>query len=151
MFKKKPKGGKKCIAIFAMLLILAFAVSSVYAESLSRFSNNQNCKMYSIVNTGATALSTGISTSTITVLNHRILGFTIAEADPSAASERIVALYDSATGGETVAKLIDECETSDNVSATRFYPYPKSIETQLTVRQGANTIVTVYYEDKREI
>ena len=152
-FFGKKKGGKRCLVVLAMLIALMFVASSVYADAgPTRFSNNQNVKSYVLTNATTTTKATAVSTSTITVLNHRILGYTIQELDPTAAAERIVGLYDSASViAATATYLIDETETSDNVSATRWYPYPMALANGLTVLQGVNTVVIIYYEDKREI
>jgi hypothetical protein len=136
----------------SVVLILAFVFMASSGYALDRFSNNQNVKSYVITNATATTKASAVSTSTITVANHRILGYTVQELDPTAAAERIVAIYDSASvGAATATTLLDETETPDNESATRWYPYPMALANGLTVLQGANTIAIIYYEDKREI
>jgi len=153
MFKKKPKNGGRCLRVMAILVVSFMIVaSSVYADSMARFSNNQNVKTYVITNATTTTKCTAVSSTYIDTKYHRILGFTVQELDPGAAAERIVALYDSASvGAATATYLVDECETSDNVSATRWYPYPMGLTNGLVVMQGVNTVALVYYEDKREI
>ena len=151
IFKCKKKGSKKALVIMSVLLAVLFVSSMVYAEGMGRFSNYQNVKTYVCTNTGLAAASTNIATTTISPTNHRILGFTVLEYNPSAAAERIIALYDCAAGGETAALLKDECEVADNLTGNRWYPYPMAIDTQLTVRLGANCLGIIYYEDKREI
>lgn len=138
------------VFVIALIALMFFMASVGYAEGVGRFSNNQVVKSYVITNATTTTKATAVSTSTITTAYHRILGYTVQELDPTAAAERMVALYDSSSvAGATATTLVDETETSDNVSATRWYPYPMEIANGLTVLQGANTVAIVYYEDKR--
>lgn len=151
VFKCGKKKGKRYLML-AVLLVVGFMASSAFAEGLTRLSPNSEIQTYVCTNTTTEAANTNISTSTITVANHRILGFTVQEYDPTIASERIVGLYDCDTDGEiTTTYLFDEAESgTDNASLTRWYVYPKRLSQGLTVQQGANTIVIVYYEDMRK-
>jgi hypothetical protein len=148
----KKKSGKRYLAL-AIFLVAVFMASVALASDggITRLNANQEVLTYVCVNTSAVAAAnTNISTSTITTQNHRILGFTVQEYDPTAAAERIVGLYDCDSDLEiTTTYIFDEAETSDNVSYTRWYPYPKALSQGLTVQQGANTVVIIYYEDIR--
>ena len=152
MFKCKKKS-KRGFWMFAVILAIISMASFVYADAgPSRFSNNQNTHTYICTNTDSVAnASTNISTATLTVLYHRILGFSISEYNSALNAGREAALYDCAAGGEATTVLMDEGESSDDVPFSRWYPYPMNITTQLTVRQGPNTVVAIFYEDKREI
>ncbi|KKM16087.1 hypothetical protein LCGC14_1689370 [marine sediment metagenome] len=47
------------------------------------------------------------------------------------------------------ATLFDEAELSNDTSMEpRWYPYPKALLNGLVVRQGAESVVVIYYEDK---
>ena len=153
MFKKKPKNGGRCLRVMAILVVSFMIVaSSVYAESLNRFSNNQNLKSYICTNSATIAYGiTNISTSTIIPNYCRVLGFSIMPLDTSKHSEFVVSLIDAANYTASTY-LFDEAERANTADKLpTWYAYPRMITTQLSVWQGPNTVVVVYYEDKREI
>lgn len=154
MCNKRKKKGAKRIAMLAILLVaFALIASSVYADTMQRFSNNQNVETYVISNSSGTAkLETAISTATISPANHRILGYSISPYDTTKGSEFWIGLYDDATNAKTSTDIIDESEWGQSTDKSpRWYPYPRELTDGLVVLQGMNTTVVIYYEDKREI
>jgi hypothetical protein len=153
-WKCGKKGMKRVFVTLAILFAFVFVASSVYAESMSRFSNYQNCKTYTVVNTSAAATATAaVSTSTISPIYNRILGYSVTIYNMSSTNDGRVALYDSTSTGATTSYLFAESEadTTYRKDITVFYPYPRKLDSGLVIAQGCNTIVTVYYEDIREI
>jgi len=144
---KKKKGRR--FLLLAVFLVVVFMASSALALYDSP---NKELLTYVCTNSSGVYTNTNISTSTITTQNHRILGFSMAAYDTSKSTEWVVGLYDCDTDGEiTDTYIFDEAEfgTTDN-KAPRWYAYPKRLTQGLTVQQGPNTTVTIYYEDTRK-
>ena len=153
----KKKKGRGYIAL-AVLLAVTFMASSAFALYDAP---NKQVEMYVIENVYAageqstTYLTTSVSVATIIPGTHRILGFSVMPSNTSLSSERVVGLYDCvdtvSTDYITSTYVFDEFEAAEtNAYADRWYPYPRALTSGLTVRQGSNTIVTIYYEDTRK-
>lgn len=158
VFKCGKKKGKRYLAL-AVLLCVMFMASSVFAEGPTRLGPNQRVQMYVIDNpvdtTSSNELSTNVATTTIVPTYDRILGYTIQPSDLSKTSERFVALYDATSAAGTydmsTTYLFDEFEASEAGDInTRWYCYPRQLLYGLSVRQGPNTTVIIYYEDTRQ-
>lgn len=155
IYKFGKKKGKRYIALLAFLVVLFMA--SLSRAELNRFSQGQEIQMYIIQNTSGTAyLQTNVSTSTITTANHRILGAVVVPYDETKNAELVVGLYDVAalstvTSSNYASYVFDEIEmgTTEN-RQPRWYPYPKRLTTQLSIWQGPNTVVIIFYEDLRK-
>ena len=145
--KCKGKKGKKYI-VLALVVMMLFAAQSAFALYDAP---NKLVHMYVCTNSAAgSAGTTNISTSTIMPSYHRILGYRIAPYNTSKGSEFWCSLYDD-TGTTDYTLVFDEAEwgaTSDK--SPIWYAYPKKLSTGLSVQQGANTVVIIYYEDIRE-
>ena len=141
--------------LVAMFLVMFLFASVASASGPVRFSKDQVLETYVSVNTTASPVTTSVSTSTITTAYHRILGYAIGAADSSASSEFFMALYDSTSLLAATAALdniFDEAELDADTygNTPMWYPYPKKLDTGLTIRQGCNTVVIIYYEDIRK-
>lgn len=135
---------------FAICLVLMVMASFSNAHAITAFSQNSECEMYVSANTTNAYKETAVSTSTIIPAYHRILGVNIVPLDISAGSEFIFVLHDGANANST-ANIFDEAEYGqDEEKKPYFYPHPKRLITGLTIVQGANSVVIVYYEDTRK-
>jgi len=142
MMKCKGKGLRFLLAVFLVMLM----ASTAYAVS-----DNRELHTYVKTNTTGAYADTAVSTSTIIPQYHRILGFTMMAKDTTLSTEWVVALYDDASGTVTEADVFDEAEFTETYQkAVRWYKYPKRLTDGLVIRQGANPVVIVYYEDIRE-
>ena len=141
------------LALFVVLSMVALT-GVAFADGPNRFSQGQEIETYVIYNIypavpGTPGLETNVSTSTIVPQYCRILGYSIRTYNTSLSSEGWIGLYDYSD--KNVTYIFDEAELeTSEFEIVRWYPYPKRISTQLTVTQGANTIVVIYYEDTRK-
>ena len=135
--------------LLTTLILLAMIVPA-FAGNFVRMDENKDVLVYVKTNSAATSICTHVSTATIIPGKHRIIGY---EVSPIAASAGTitVALYDN----ETVAlattatysdDLFAETVCANTTSAERSFPYPKRLDTGLSILQGAGTVVTIYYE-----
>jgi len=143
--KKKNRGGRR-LGAFLVVLLLAWSMSAFGAyESPHRTGSTYVC-----TNATGEYADTNISTSTIIPAYCRILGYRIAPYDTTASSEFVVSLWDAADT-QTAADMFDEAEWgATGPWDPMWYPLPKKLNTQLTVRQGPNTTVVIYYDDTRK-
>ena len=88
---------------------------------------------------------------------HRILGYVCVPYDSTKGSEFVASLWDVAklytpTSTTYATYALDEAEWAGVAyhKDPKWYKYPMRLTTQLTVWQGINTVVIVYYEDTRE-
>ena len=128
----------KIIAIGLLLFCVLFTFNN--AESV-------DIKVFEIRNSSGDSLTTSIGTTVIKAKYDKLYGFTIMQNDGSKSVEMVVSIWDTVpdgTGG-TINEAIAEAETVDETFDGIWYPYPKTIHTQVTVIQGANTDVLVYY------
>jgi len=100
--------------------------------------------------TGGLYQVTYVSTATITAGTHCILGYTIMPL--SANSENIVSLFDGVSLDvyRFDESFIDESEApalSVGLNNTRWFPYPRTLLSGLTIRQGPKTRVIIYYTE----
>jgi hypothetical protein len=146
MFKKKTKKGSRCL-VLALFLVAVMACSAFALYDAP----NKELQTYICTNTSGTAYGkTAISTSTITVANHRVIGYAILPYDTTKGSELVASFYDDTTAN-TASYVFDEVELgATNDRLPRILPYPKRLTRGLTVWQGPNTVVVVYYEDVRK-
>ena len=151
--KGKGKGSKRILAVALILIGLALVATSVYADSgLTRFSNNQNVKMYVIENIAATRKWTAVSTSTIVPSYNRIIGYEVCPYATAFSVDNFIALADDSTvAGVAATDVFGESEAATGSSLSKWLPYPRELSTGLVVHQGAYTYAIIYYEDKREI
>ena len=103
-----------------------------------------NFSTYVCDNTTGLYQKTAVSKATIVPGVHCILGYAIMPL--SANSENIVALHDAENTDPYVDEsLIDEAETPAATMSAKWFAYPKKLSVGLTLRQGAQTRVIVYY------
>ena len=144
----KKKGSKKKGGCFIAVL-LAIVLMSGTAFALYD-SPNRQMETYVVTNSTGTSATTAVSTSTISPIHHRIIGYSIAPYDASKNTEWTVALVDYSSY-QVDTYIFDEAEWgATDCKDPRIYPYPKKISTQLRVRQGDNSVVTIYYIDTRK-
>ena len=144
---KKKKGVKRYL-VLAAILAVAFMASPAFAFYESP---NREVQTYICTNSSTTAYgATAIAVTTIVPEYCRILGYSIMPYDNTKGSEFVVGLYDD-TDAQTATAIFDEAELgATNDKAPRFLPYPKRLTNGLTVWQGMNTVVIIYYEDTRK-
>jgi len=148
------KKGKRYLAILAFLAVV-FMASSAFAlyEAPNREVQTYICSNSSTIAYAVTNCSTSTGGSGEEGINpayHRILGYSILPYNTSKGSEFFVTLYDEALA-QTATYIFDEAELgATNDKAPRMLPYPKRLARALSVWQGPNTIVVIYYEDMRK-
>ena len=140
----------KKFLIVAFLALVLIVSSNAYGLGY-RFSKDQELETYVKTNTTGVDARALVPITTIIPAYHRILGYRIAPYDTSANSQYTLGLCDSATlAGAVDTTIFDEAEKSLSTSMdAEWYPYPKRLDNGLVIRQGGNTVVTIYYEDTR--
>lgn len=149
--------------IISILLISLLLCGTAFAVDYTSTDKGKVMMAYTIANpdagsTGGTNnanLITAVSTSTIVPGTHRIIGFEIAPMSTTTNSElwaniadTTSAIFKATTADTAPTGQFAESEAVNNESLYRIYPYPVEIGTQLVVRQGQNTVVTIYYDRK---
>ena len=136
---------KRILSVLIILGILfstpVFGWQTSYESSVTRL----DFKTYISDNTTGAYKTTNVSKTTIVPNStHVILGYAIMPL--STDSENIAALHDADSLDPYVDEsLIDEAETPAATMSAKWFAYPKKIKVQLTIRQGANTRVLIYY------
>lgn len=129
---------KKVLVIIAVCLLWvshAFAVEIDGPQFVSiEITNNTNDVLQSLV-----------PVTTIYPGRDKIMGYSIMQTEYTANTENYLGIYDSAVTNLTDLEVIDEAETSGAYSANVWFPYEREISKGITVRQGANTIVTIHF------
>lgn len=100
-----------------------------------------------VVRNSDTALSqvTAISTGIIAPNKNVILGYDIMKYNMALGAEQWVAVYDG--GLSTYDEILGEAEKETaNVPSPVWFPRPRTLEKQLYVNQGPNTMVIIYFE-----
>lgn len=137
------------VVMFVLLVAsTSYAITPVYGGSVGM----GNVKTIVLVNSTTNATSTFISTSYVVPGKCLILGQDIAVGThATATAELVIALADATpTTGDADNYLLSEAEYPKNEPAYKAYPgQGLRISRQLQVRQGANTVVTIYYVQDR--
>jgi len=124
-------------------LVMSLICSFVYANE---FGGDSGVFMtYQTINTTSTSQVTCVPTTSIYPKRDKILGFDIVENFNGTHSERWVAVYDDTTK-ELSGENLGEGEALEGSWWGKTFPYPRDVENGITVMQGANTIVTIYFE-----
>lgn len=135
------------VLVIASLFFMvdAHATTPVYGGS----SGMGSVKTVVLPNNTANGTATKISTSYVIPGKCLILGQDIAVGTGTSTVELIIALADAASG-DSDNYLMSEAEFPVNEPAYKAYPGKGlRISRQLEVRQGANTVVTIYYIQDR--
>jgi hypothetical protein len=143
----KKKSGKRILALVAILISVVMA-----SPAFALMVNNRNIEteVYVIANTEATDLWTAVSTSTISPLYHRVIGYEICPVD-SLSKENFIALADDTTvAGVASTDVFGEAEAATGQSLSKWLEYPKRLANGLVVHQGSRTYALIYYEDMRK-
>ena len=128
---------------FLVMLFMFVGVSgSIWASNVTLEGNQIKTEV--IDNTTGQYLDTNVAVTTIYPRYDKILGFEILPI--TTASENVVAVHD-ATTGDTLGNtnLFGEAECAPESFDGLWFPYPREITTGITVRQGAQTRVIIYY------
>lgn len=125
----------------AMLLIIAVLGFSCIGEC-AYTPQGVNIDTYISLNTSSANKTTNVSTTTIPTYA-KILGYKV--ISESASSGTWAALYDCASGGNNVNTLFGDVVIPVLGWDGVWFPYPRHLDTQLTITQGAYTRVIVYY------
>jgi len=128
-----------------MKKVLLVMVAMVMMMGVS-FADN-DILTYQTTNTGGTYTNTAVSVTSIYPTIDQILGYSIMQYNPTKNSENVVALYDQTDTAITLisGECLGEAEALDNADSTIWYPYPRILTTGLLIRQGPNTVVTIYF------
>lgn len=125
---------------FCLLILLTFFLFPLIVEARG----GVHILTYIQDNSSGVYLVTSISTSTIIPDKHKILGFSVQALDGTQSAERVVALHD-AISGHLDSTFMGEAESIENSFNGLWYPSPRELVYGLTVNQGPNTRVIIYY------
>lgn len=126
-----------------MLIVLCFGGIS-FAQSGD--THSQVVYTYQTINSGGTYLTTNVPTTSIRPKVDKLVGCSVQIYNAAKSMEGIAALYDS-TSSDLSGEVMNESEASSANSVEWVEPYlfPRYITDGVTVRQGPNTIVTIYF------
>lgn len=137
--------------IIALGIVLCF-LCTAQAYAFSRV------RVFESINTSGEYFENAVPTTTIVPGQDRILGVVVLPltghmynsvlyASDTYHPECVVGLRDSVEDGYggTVAEIIAEAECQEDSFDGEWFPYPLTVNTQLTIIQGGITIVYVYY------
>lgn len=128
---------KKVIGLLITVLLVCSGIGvRAYTPS------GVNIYTYVSTNTSSANKTSNVSTTTIPTYS-KILGYKV--ISESASSGTWAALYDCASGGNTTTTLFGDVIIPVLGWDGIWFPYPKHLDTQLTITQGAYTRVLVYY------
>ena len=133
---------KRIIAVVLWVMFIATVASGWYETSGPSSGGSLRWKSYEIINTSGVYQITNVPTTSIIPNVHSILGFYIMPRSINA--EIVVTLYDQTVA--TPDELIDEAEAAPNSGTGKWFSFPRKIEGQLSVRQGPNTKVVVFFD-----
>lgn len=126
--------------VMALILVSLFVSSVCFAVSDEV---SDLWKTIEINNTGGTYQTTVLSTvNGIRPGYDKVLGWTV--QGRSLNSENFVAVYDSATSILT-GEILGESESLPETVDGRWFPTPRKVVNGVSVRQGPNTKVFIYY------
>lgn len=132
----------KRFLVGVMVVTVLFIGSYCFAEG------GNDILTYQTKNTSGSLYSeTLVPVTSIYPTIDNILGFSVTQLSPLVNSERVVSLYDQTTAGITSisGECLGEAEAVQGGDATVFYPYPRMLNYGLLIRQGPNTVVTIYF------
>ena len=144
----------KKILFIALLLCFSLMSVKVFAAGDYVFTQPEglNWLTYTSDNTGGQYKTTNVPITTIIpkgIGQHMLLGFTVmsltGHAGITGGSEAVASLWDE-TSGTSAPGILGEAEALDESFDGMWFPVPKILNYGLTIRQGANTRVIVYYE-----
>ena len=130
---------KKTYLIIFLILVMA---SQCFAFGDNRVIPSY-WKTWTVRNETGTYSHTSVSTDIISKSNV-LLGYQIMKIPNTLHSENVCTIYD---GGYTSSdEILGEAECVDNSKAGDWFAFPRVIEKQIYVHQGANTQVTLFFE-----
>jgi len=131
---------RKFLAI-SMVVISLFIGSYCFAEG------GNDILTYQTINSSVVYANTLVPVTSIYPTIDNVLGFSIQQYDMALGSENVVALYDQTTDAitSTSGECLGEAEALNKADSTIWYPYPRMLNYGLLVRQGPNTVVTIYF------
>ena len=144
----------KKILFIALLLCFILVSFNVFAAGDYVFTQPEGLNWLTYVsdNTGGQYKTTNVSTTTIVpkgLGQHMLLGFTVmsltGHGGVTGSSEAVASLWDEVSGTAGPG-LLGEAEALDESFDGMWFAIPKILKYGLTIRQGANTRVIVYYE-----
>ena len=135
--------------VLSILLIGLMLCSSAFAVEYMSTDKGKTLLTYVSANATGAYITPNISTSTIVPGTHRIIGFELMIANAALTEEMIVGLYDTTTdGGMASTAIFDEAEAANDTQVIKWYPYPKELSNGLSLVQGPNSVVVIYYDRK---
>ena len=146
------KGGSMKRILFVALFLCFVAVQVVSASDFV-FTQPEGLDWETYVSDNTTGYykTTNVDITTIIpkgIGQNRVLGFTVmsltGHGGVTGGSEAVASLWDQVSGG--TASILGEAEALDESFDGMWFAIPKILKNGLTIRQGANTRVIVYYE-----
>ena len=139
--------------LFVILTVLALlGLSTVAFAAPMGGGGLGELKTYVSVNNSAngtfTLASTAVLGTGLVPGKSQILGYRVNSITPSGiAGECVAALTDCAATTTVAADsyIMSEIEDPNGIATSDIFPYPMNIQSGLVIRQGAYTVVTVYY------
>jgi hypothetical protein len=130
---------KKLIVILMLLGLMS--VSGVANAQSAELDGNQ-WNTYIKENTSGVYLTTNVPVTSIYPGFDRIQGYTVMPL--GTASENVVAIYDSVSSTLS-GEVLGEAECFPESWDGQWFPYPREISNGITIRQGPNTRVIIYF------
>jgi hypothetical protein len=150
VFKRKGKKMRKLFIVLTVLALLGFG--TVAMANPQGGGGLGELKTYVSVNNTSTNAATLASTAAlgtgVVPGKSQILGYRVNSITPTGiAGECVAALVDVAatTSLQADASIMSEIEDPNGIATSDIFPMPMNLANGLVIRQGAYTIVTVYY------
>ena len=145
---------KKSLFAVIVFCIMSITVTCYAASSDFVFTQPEGLVWETYVSDNTTGLykTTNVDITTIIPMGigqSRILGFSVmsltGHGGVTGGSEAVASLWDEIAGTASPS-IIDEAEAIDERISINWFPTPRIVTNGLTIRQGGNTRVIVYYE-----
>ena len=124
-------------------MVLALVVLFASPASADWMSEKHPLRIVTVADATADGGTSVVATTTFIPGKDVVVGYSVSAT--SSETNVVIGLYDSAEGDMAAGTLFAESEDVNDSSVTVWFPYPKSIATQLAIGQGQNTVATVYY------
>jgi hypothetical protein len=134
----------KKILLIALAIVLLASNAFAWANPGNSVTGSK-WKTYFVDNSSTTLYQlTRIPKTLIVPGQNVILGYDIIKYNFTDNAESVVCMYDG--DGAAYGEVIGEAEKDLLNQGPVWYPYPRGIDIQLTINQGPNTRVIIYFE-----
>lgn len=127
--------------IFAVVLAVMLMVGVAFADGDTIM---KKVYSYGVTNTSGVAQTTSIPVTSIRPLVDKVIGYSLIPYNGTVTSEGYLGIFDG-TDMSATAECFAENEISGTLGWNELWNYGKYISTGVTVVQGANTIVQIYF------